>query len=309
MAGCRRGGRDPRVVESVVGRTALTVLLLSLLIPAGIAQADITQADTATIMVEDDMGHTVTLEQPAQRIISLSPHLTELLFTLEVDDQLVGTSRYSNYPEAARDVPRVGDAFSINIELIVSLRPDLVLAWHTGGANKGIARLRDLGIPIYVNESPSLESIGETLLNVGQLAGSPVAASISKQYREQLAGLKSAYENPPSVFFQISDVDLYSVSDQHLIGEAIRHCGGRNIFPSLPASVSQVSQEAVLANNPDVLLVTQVPGQAPGPWFDRWQSFDLLTGRLVAIDPNLISRPSFRMLAGIEQVCAAIGPS
>ncbi|MFT5561883.1 MAG: iron complex transport system substrate-binding protein [Candidatus Azotimanducaceae bacterium] len=277
-----------------------------MLVLAGLLLSLVVQAD---ITVEDDLGHVITLEKPALRIISLAPHLTELLYTLEVGDQLVGTARYSTYPAAALAVPRVGDAFSINIELIVSLRPDLILAWHTGGVNKGIARLRDLGLQVYVNESPSLESIGDTLLDVGQLAGSKLAASVSNQYREELAALRVSYEQPPSVFFQISDSDLYSVSDQHLIGQAIRHCGGRNIFPVLPSSVAQVSQEAVLANNPNVLLVTQVPGQAPGSWFDRWRSFDLLTGRLVAIDPNLISRPSFRMLAGIEQVCAAIKPS
>ena len=271
----------------------------------GLLLSSVVQAD---ITVEDDLGHVISLEAPALRIISLAPHLTELLYTLEVGDQLVGTARYSNYPAAALTVPRVGDAFSINIELIVSLRPDLILAWHTGGANKGIARLRDLGLQVYVNESPSLESIGDTLFDVGQLAGSKVAASVSEQYRETLAAMQTSYETPPSVFFQISDVDLYSVSDQHLIGQAIRHCGGRNIFPSLPSSVSQVSQEAVLANNPNVLLITQVPDQMAGAWFDRWRSFDLLTGRLVAIDPNLISRPSFRMLAGIQQVCAAIAP-
>lgn len=283
----------------MLGRAAALVLTGLLLSPS--VQADIT--------VEDDLGQVISLEKPALRIISLAPHLTELLYTLEVGDQLVGTARYSNYPAEALAVPRVGDAFSINIELILSLRPDLILAWHTGGANKGIARLRDLGLQVYINESPSLESIGDTLFNVGQLAGSKVAASVTKQYREKLAALQASYENPPSVFFQISDMDLYSVSDQHLIGQAIRHCGGRNIFPILPGNVSLVSQEAVLANNPNVLLITQVPDQTPGPWFARWQSFDLLTGRLVAIDPNLISRPSFRMLAGIEQVCSAIKPS
>jgi iron complex transport system substrate-binding protein len=263
----------------------------------------------AGIQVEDDLGHTVLLPAPAVRIISLSPHLTEMMFTLEVGDHLVGTGRYSNYPEAAIDIPRVGDAFAVNIEAIVALQPDLILAWHTGGVNKGVNRLRKLGYPIYVNESPTLASIGVTLEKLGRLTGSPKADTIADAYAVQLAQLQQSYDVSPRVFFQISDIDLYSVSDQHLIGQAITHCGGRNVFSDLPVNVTQVSQEAVIRENPDVLMYTQVPGNPENPWVERWRSFAALTGRLVPIDPNLISRPSFRMLAGIREVCAAIATS
>ena len=272
-------------------------------------QAQIQTEPQTELKVADDLGHPVVIARPARRVISLSPHLTEMMFTLEVGDHLVGTGRYSNYPEAAKNIPRVGDAFAINIEAIVALQPDLILAWHTGGVNKGVNRLRKLGYPIYVNESPTLASIGVTLEKLGRLTGSPLTDRIAADYATQLAELQQSFDVSPRVFFQISDVDLYSVSDQHLIGQAISHCGGRNVFANLPVNVTQVSQEAVIHENPDVLLYTQVPGAAENPWVERWRSFSTLTGRLVPIDPNLISRPSFRMLAGIREVCAAIAAS
>lgn len=258
--------------------------------------------------VQDDMGNLVVLPAPATRVVSLAPHLTEMMFSLEVGEKVVGTARYSNYPEEAEDIPRVGDAFAINIEAIVAMRPDLILAWQTGGVNRGVNRLRGMGYPIYVNESPSLASIGETLARVGELTGSPVVKQLSEGYARQLAELQQSFPEPPRVFFQISDVDLYSVSDEHLIGQAVRHCGGQNVFAELPISVAQVSQEAVIHENPDYIFYTQVPRGPENPWSERWRSFPVLTGQLVPIDPNLISRPSFRMLAGIQSICTTLGP-
>lgn len=263
----------------------------------------------AEIRVQDDLGQLVVLKAPAVRVVSLAPHLTEMMFSLEVGDQVVGTARYSNYPEAAKAIPRVGDAFAVNIEAIVAMRPDLIIAWHTGGVNKGVNRLRDMGYPVYVNESPSLTSIGDTLAKLGTLTGSSVSDQVSRRYAQQLTQLEQSFEKAPRVFFQISDVDLYSVSDQHLIGQAIRHCGGQNVFAALPISVAQVSQEAVIQENPDFLFYTQVPDRPVNPWFERWQSFPVLTGQLVPIDPNLISRPSFRMLAGIRTICTTLAQS
>lgn len=259
------------------------------------------------VTVSDDLDRALTLSNPATRVVSLAPHLTEMMFTLDVGHKVVGTARYSNYPEQAKDIPRVGDAFSVSIEAIIAMRPDLILAWHTGGVNKSVNRLRDLGFPVYVNESPSLDSIGETLLKLGRLTGSPITDQVARDYSETLSTLKQSFDEPPRVFLQISDIDLYSVSDEHLMGQAIQHCGGQNVFAQLPASVAEVSQEAVIWRNPEYLFLTQVSDGPENPWFERWRTFTVLTGQLVPIDPNLISRPSFRMLAGIEAICTALG--
>ena len=128
----------------------------------------------ADISVEDDAGFQVSLARPAQRIISLSPHLTEILFELGAGDLIVGTVSFSDYPIAARSIPRIGDAFSVNVESVVELAPDLIVAWQTGGANRALKKLRSLGYPIYINEAPSLESIASTVRQLARLLGDEI---------------------------------------------------------------------------------------------------------------------------------------
>ena len=108
------------------------------------------------------------------------------------------------------------------------------------------------------------------------------------------------------MFFQISDQDLYSVNEKHLIGQAISLCGGRNLFPELEPSVTLVSKEAVVAGQPDLILITQVPAGPVSPWINRWQKYEQFEYRVRTIDPNLISRPSFRMLDGVQVICRLI---
>ena len=261
---------------------------------------------SAAVTVTDDLGNEVTLPAPAKRIVSLTPHLTEMLFRLGVGDQIVGTARYSNYPDAARTIPRVGDAFSVNIESVLGMEPDIVFAWHTGGANKAINKLRDFGIPVFVSESESLKSIGDNLSKMGLLVGAPDAELLKAEFLEQLDALRQSYANPPTVFFQISDQELYSVSNRHLIGQALTHCGAINVFSALSPDVSMVSEEAVIAAAPDIILMTQIPDGETSLWAGRWNEFDLLKDKVYTIDPNLVSQPGVRFLEGIADICKVV---
>jgi iron complex transport system substrate-binding protein len=256
-------------------------------------------------VVEDDLGNKISLDKPAERIVSLAPHLTEILFSLDVGDKIVGTVKYSDFPEQALDIPRLGDAFSLNVEAIVAMRPDIIFAWHTGGASESVQRLADLGIPVFINHSQSLSNISSSFVQIGKLVGKQAnGLRLKSQFDEKLSQLASQRVDRPVIFFQISDQDLYSVSDRHIIGKTIHHCGGKNLFSEMLPSVSLVSLEAVIAGAPDLIFVTQSQGESP--WAKRWQKYSQFKGRISAIDPGVISRPSFRMLEGIKGICEQI---
>ncbi|MBD3647670.1 MAG: cobalamin-binding protein [Pseudomonadales bacterium] len=261
------------------------------------------------IRVTDDTGKLVELAEPARRIVSLSPHITEILFSLEAGDTLAGTVRFSNYPPAAREVPRVGDAFSVNVETIVSLEPDLILAWATGGADDALERLKALGIPVYTNRATSLDDIGASVRRIGHLIGKrELGERLATEYLQELHGIRQR-ENAgdrSAIFFQISDQSLYTVSNEHLIGQAIELCGGRNIFGDAPVPVPMVSTEAVLAANPDLILISQPETGVRSPWVEKWRHFESLEGKIRTLDADLISRPSLRMLEGVKKLCSLI---
>ncbi|MEX0943490.1 MAG: ABC transporter substrate-binding protein [Pseudomonadales bacterium] len=267
-------------------------------------------ADPITVL--DDVGREVSLAKPAVRVVSLAPHLTEILFELGVGHRVVGTVQYSDYPEAAKSIPRLGDAFSINVEAVLAMAPDIIFAWRTGGSNRALTKLESLGIPVYYNEAPRLEDIGPGIVKIAKLLGQgevgrQLAAGFDEAF-SRLALLHGNHEDrvDPRVFFQISDENLYTVNGEHLIGQAISLCGGSNLFAELKTPVPLVSKEAVVMGRPDLIIITRVPGAPPSSWVEKWQTFEILEGRIASIDPNLISRPGPRMRDGIARVCQLI---
>lgn len=264
--------------------------------------------------VVDDLGNQVMLESPAVRIVSLAPHLTEILFELGVGDNVIATVSYADFPEEAKLIPRVGDAFSVNVEQLVAMQPDIIFAWESGGVNKALKRLENLGFTIFRNEAPSLAGIANTIEEIAVLVGkADTGQRLSNRYRARLTQLAQFPAKSESidmdairVFFQISDQDLYTVSGQHLIGQAINLCGGVNLFDSVPISVPLANLESVLRGQPDIIFITRVPESPVSPWESRWGKLIGNNARVFPIDPNLISRPSLRMLDGVEVMCGAI---
>ena len=268
-----------------------------------------------SVVAVDDTGNRVMLAAPAQRIVSLAPHLTEILFEIGVGDKVIATVSYADFPDAAKLIPRVGDAFSINVEKVVALQPDIIFAWETGGANKSLLQLERLGFKVFKNEAPSLEGIAETVRNISILVGeAEVGQQLSTRYLRALKGLQ--VEPSPSVlpsansltkvFFQISDQDLYTVSDRHLIGQGMTLCGAKNLFAHVPISVPLANLESVLKGQPEIVFITRLPGEPVSFWEGRWRKLLGSQVQIIPIDPNLISRPSLRMLDGIEFMCSAI---
>lgn len=259
-------------------------------------------------------------DQPATRIVALSPHLAELAFAAGAGPLLVGTVEFSNEPAGARTVPRVGDAFRVDLEAVAATRPDLILGWPSGNSPAVLDRLRRLGYRVIELEPRRLDDVGEHIEEIGRLAGTDaVARDAAGAWRQGLAALRSQYRDarPGRVFYQIAPQPLMTVNAEHFIGQAIELCGGQNIHAAVPGLTPIVSMEAVVAAAPDVIVAsdyTRGPGSpASGSPLDRWRSWTQLPAvanrRMHLVDPDLMSVPGPRLLAGIRQLCAALNDS
>jgi len=293
---------DPGIIANRAKRHIVAMLTAALVLGSAAAVAE--------IRLSDDAGRSLSLKQPARRIVSLAPHLTELLFAAGAGGQLVGTVEYSNYPRAARNIPRIGDSAQLDLERIVALKPDLVLVWRDGNAQRQLEKLLHLGIPVFYNEPRRLPDIARAIEQFGVLAGTEaVALPAARAFSARVAQLRRRYADgaPVNLFFQIWDQPLMTVNGEHLISDVIRLCGGRNLFAGLKPLTPEISVEAVLAADPDAIVgVTSEPGQAGN--LDAWKQWPRLKavagGNLFVIDSDLISRNTPRILDGAEALCA-----
>ena len=206
-------------------------------------------AVSAEVSVRDDYQNRITLQEPAHRIVSLAPHLTELLYAAGAGDRLVGAIEHSDYPEAARRLPRVGSETGINLEAVLRLKPDLVAAWPNAGSRRQIERLAALGIPVYRSEPRELDDIAVTLQALGELAGTRATAdAAARAFRARAAGLEREHSAKPKlrVFYQVWGRPLMTVNGAHLISKVIRLCGGENVFAALPVIAPPIDRDAVL---------------------------------------------------------------
>jgi iron complex transport system substrate-binding protein len=267
----------------------------------------------AAINVVDDTGAQVTLAQPAQRVVSLAPHVTEMIYAAGGGAKLVGAVTYSDYPPEAKQLPRVGDNKALDLERIVALKPDLIVVWRHGNAQRQTDRLRELHIPLYFSEPHRLDDIAVSLTKLGALLGTASSAdAAARSYRQQIAALHERYAKQPvvSVFYQVWDEPLMTLNGEHMISDVIALCGGRNVFAKLERLVPTVSTEAVLAANPEA-IVTAAPGATqpdrPLPSLEKWKAWPGMTAvarnNLFAIDGDLINRPAPRIAQGAAQLC------
>ena len=265
----------------------------------------------AEIALADDRGRDLVLQGPAQRIVSLAPNLTELLFAAGAGARLVGTVAYSDFPAPARRVARVGDSSAIDVERVVALKPDVVLAWRSGNPPGTIAKLEQLGVRVFVTEPGTLEAIADEIVLFGRIAGTDdVAGKAAAQFRREITALRHDYQGrrPVSVFYQVWHEPLMTVNSKQVITEVIDLCGGRNIFAGLPALVPRVSLEAVLAANPEAIVTAsdRPAAEALANWSNWQQLRAVRDANLVVIPPDDISRPTPRLLNGARRLCAQL---
>jgi iron complex transport system substrate-binding protein len=264
------------------------------------------------LTIVDDRGAALELPGPARRIVSLAPHITELLFAAGAGSSVVGVVAYSNYPAAAQRLPKVGDVNALDLERIVALKPDLVMVWQQGSPQGQLDVLAALGLPVYYNQPRSLDDIARTLERFGELAGTRATAeAAARAFRQRLAALRARYRgrDTVTVFHQIWDQPLMTVNGEHLISQVLALCGGRNVFGDLPPLVPHVAIEAVLDADPEVIGAAGTGSAAEaglGAWFGWPRLRAIARGNVYVIDPDLISRHSPRILDGAEQLCAAL---
>lgn len=260
----------------------------------------------ATISVTDDAGKTVTLKAPAKRILSLAPHVTELLHAAGAGDLIVGTVEYSDFPEAAKKIPRVGSHNALDLERIIALKPDLIVIWLHGNAQKQLDRLLELGIPAFYNEPTKLDHIPRSIETLGILTGtSTQARAAAAAFRAKVEALRARYANraPVSLFYQVWNKPLTTLNGQHLVADVIGLCGGKSLFADLKSKAPAVAMEAVIEADPEAIVSTSIQKDGLELWV-KWPRLRAVkNGHLFALDGNLINRHGPRITEGAEKLC------
>jgi iron complex transport system substrate-binding protein len=286
----------------------------------------------AATTVTDDTGQRVALPNPPQRIISLAPGATEMLFAAGVGNRLIATVDFSDAPAAAKQVPRIGDVTAIDMERLVALHPDLVVAWPGGGNPAQIEKIARLGIPIYRWQVNRLAALPDSLRRLGALTSdestaeqaaralSTELARITREYGggRRAAGVPEAGARvagapttgaPLTVLLEVWNRPIYTVGGGHLMSDALTACGVRNVFGDLKELGPVISTEAVIARNPDIIVAAAPPGEGAS-WLAEWKPFGSLnavrTGRLVAFEDQRLSRLGPSVVLATEALCKAL---
>jgi iron complex transport system substrate-binding protein len=267
-------------------------------------------AGAQPVSVTDDRGKVVTLARPAQRIVTLAPSLAELAFAAGAGGRLVGVAHLSLFPPAARDIPQVGDAVSVDFERIVQLKPDLVLAWRSGNSAAAVERLERLGLPAWVSEARRLADIPRELRAIGVLAGTSTAAEkAAADFEREIGALRGRFTSTRKVrvFYEIWHQPLMTVSGAHLISDVIALCGGENVFSDVSQLTPTVSQEAVIAAKPEAILGGGSAGGEKAFAATRRALPPPLRGLpAFYIDPDSIQQATPRIVEGARAVCSAL---
>ncbi len=265
------------------------------------------------ISVVDDKNNTITLSHSAQRVITLAPSLTEMVFKVGGEDKLVATVKSSNYPDAANKIERVGDYERFNIETLLSYKPDLVLAWEVVSNSQQIESIKRFNIPVYLIEPHDLNDIARTLRNIGILLGQEKQANLAATHFEnRLLSIREENKNKPKLraFYQIWHKPIYTVNGKTVISRIMHICGLENIFSDARIMAPKVTQEAVINGDPQVIIASGVANGlsvSEPEWLSKWKNWKELSAvknnNLFFIHPDIINRQSTRILDGAEKLC------
>lgn len=265
----------------------------------------------AAIKLPQADGSSLELDAPAERLITLSPHLAELVFAAGAGKNLVATVAYSEYPKAAASLPRVGDAFRTDVERVLALSPDLVIAWDSGNPRQAVAQLVSLGIPVWSVEIREPAEIAEVMRAIGEASGTAAEANVAAaDFQRKLNQLSRRYSSRQTLnyFYQVDDKPLYTINGKHLISKGLSLCGGHNIFHDLPGLAFQVTHESVIVADP-VAMFAPVQEHEPNPldlWLD-WPGMQAVGAKaLFTLPADKISQATPRLLDALEIACSAL---
>lgn len=259
--------------------------------------------------VIDDKGHQLCLDKAATRVAALSPGATELIYAAGAGDKVVAVVSYSDYPPEAKQVTSVGSHTRLDLERLLSLKPDLILAWVTGNPSEQIATLERLGLNVFYVEPHNFEDIASSIERMAHLAGTEsVGDDTAKRFRDGIEALREQYQSksPVRTFYQVWDDPIMTMNGEHYISKVVSLCGGVNVFADSPRLIPRLNQEAVLIKNPEAIVAGGM-GERNAKWLDKWEAFpELLAtrkGNLFFVPPSLIQRPTPRLLEGAKIMC------
>jgi iron complex transport system substrate-binding protein len=282
-------------------------LILVCVCPAG----QIPAAAAGPIMLQQADGNVLELLRPATRLVTLSPHLAELVFAAGAGDRLAATVEYSNYPPEAAQLPRVGDAFRIDIERIHLLDPDLILGWQSGNPPAALQQLEELGFTVWTIEILRPIEIADTVESIGRASGTQaVATGVASDLRQRIDALRRNHSQSAGIsyFYQVAAQPLYTVNGQHLISRGMALCAAENVFADLPGLAPQISLESVLVANPLVLMAPEIEGQSDP--LAQWQDWPRLQAvnqnNFMLLPADAISRATPRFLDAVELACSML---
>ena len=279
----------------------MAILLGAVMAPAGAIQ-----------VYTDDTGSPVRLRSTPQRIVSLAPGATEMLFVAGAGSRVIATVQYADEPAAARRVPRIGDVTAVDMERLLALRPDLAVVWPGGGNPAQIEQLERLAVPVYRQQANRLAELPVSLRRLARAVGTAREAEpAARALEERIAALRAAHAAGPHprVLLQVWNHPIYTVSGHQLMSDALTQCGGVNVFAELPELSPVIDVEAVLARDPDVIVAAAPVGEAAA-WLADWRRFGTLravrTGALVPFEDQALSRLGPSVLPATEALCQAL---
>lgn len=283
----------------------LTVLLLIL-----------ARAPSVAKTITDQLGRHVTVPDKPQRVVSLAPSITEIVFALDQGHRLQGVTTYSDFPPEAAKLPKVGSYVHLDLEKIVALKPDLCIAIKDGNPRVIAQRLESLKIPVYAVDPNNLETIMKTVLEIGTLLNAKGRANQLVQNMDlriqKVKSLVAKATHRPRVFFQIGVTPIVSVGTRTFIHELIVKAGGTNLAAG-PIPYPRFSREKVLALSPEIIIITSMARSAifekvKAEW-EKWPNMPAVRNRRIFVeDSNFFDRPTPRLVDGLELLTRLIHP-
>ena len=269
----------------------------------------ISSAQAASVCVTDDVGRSLCPKTEIKRVISLSPGSTELIFAAGGGSRVVGVDEHSNYPAEVASIDRVGGYPNISIESVVSLKPDLIVAWAGGNSPKLTSMLESVGIPMFYIKPQSFDDVASAIRNLGKVFGTQAQANkTAGDVEQRYKSIAGQYKNkkPVKVFYEIWNDPLMSVNRSHIIHQVIEVCGGKNVFADARTQVPQVSIESLIAANPQVISSSTFikDGKTIEERWNKWQNLSAVKdSAYITVSGDLISRPTPRTLDAAQEFC------
>lgn len=263
----------------------------------------------ADLVFTDDNGNSISLRKPATRIISLAPHITESLFAAGAGKYIVGVVTYSDYPPAAIKIKQIGSYKKLDIEAIIGLQPDLVVAWGSGNDSLQVEQLKKLGLTVYIDDPRKIQDIADAIEDYGRMIDNMRGAiEVAQEFRLRYRKIRQKYADHTKLrgFYQVWNKPLITINGQHLITDVMRICGIENMYADMDQLAPRIDIESVIKNDPQIIIASGM-GEAKPEWLDDWRKWKNLQAvqynNLFFIPPAIIQRHAPRVLDAAEKLC------